>query len=348
VILGDMACSTGVLSVTGVDSTSGDQSELEVDEGALVVGDHGDGTLNIGRGGVVEVFSYLSLAKGNGSEGTVNLDKGGTLEVGGRNGIEAGAGKSRFNLDGGVVEVVGCDLTTCIAAELGNCTTSTIDTNGLNATWAGVIFGPGALDKSGNGTLTLTAANCYSGGTVISNGTLKLTNVLGGGSAVGLGPVEVEPDGTLAGNGTVIGDTCVSGNLSPGDGPGQITFDANLTLNVCSFTNLPLAGNTTPGVDYSTVNVLGNFTAGGTLNVTLLNGFTPSLGDTYNLFNVSGTIMGTFNTVDLPNLGGTLGWDTSQLYIDGVIAVSPVPEPALGALLLGAGMMGWSVWRRRR
>jgi autotransporter-associated beta strand protein len=45
-----------------------------------------------------------------------------------------------------------------------------------NQTLSGIISGTGALTKNGTGTLTLTAANTYTGGTTVSAGTLKLGN----------------------------------------------------------------------------------------------------------------------------------------------------------------------------
>jgi autotransporter-associated beta strand protein len=53
--------------------------------------------------------------------------------------------------------------------------TATIDTNGYTVTLAGPVSGGGGLTKTGSGTLTLTNANSYSGGTTINAGTLALT-----------------------------------------------------------------------------------------------------------------------------------------------------------------------------
>jgi autotransporter-associated beta strand protein len=50
----------------------------------------------------------------------------------------------------------------------------TFDTNGNNATLAGLIGGTGGLAKVGAGTLTLSDANSYSGGTSLDGGTLDL------------------------------------------------------------------------------------------------------------------------------------------------------------------------------
>jgi autotransporter-associated beta strand protein len=49
-------------------------------------------------------------------------------------------------------------------------------------TWNGTNIGTGALIKSGAGTLTLTAENLFSGGTIVSNGMLALYGPAGGAS----------------------------------------------------------------------------------------------------------------------------------------------------------------------
>nr|WP_243451631.1 autotransporter domain-containing protein [Sphingosinicella soli] len=48
----------------------------------------------------------------------------------------------------------------------------TIDTDGNNAAFTGVISGAGGMTKDGAGTLVLTGANTYTGGTTITEGTL--------------------------------------------------------------------------------------------------------------------------------------------------------------------------------
>lgn len=69
------------------------------------------------------------------------------------------------------------------------------DNAGLNAfdTWGNSIAGAGRLEKTGDGTLALTGANSFTGGVLMSGGTLVAASQ----SALGLGSVHIT-DGTLA------------------------------------------------------------------------------------------------------------------------------------------------------
>jgi hypothetical protein len=88
----------------------------------------------------------------------------------------------------------------------------------------------------------------------------------------------------------------------------------------------------------------GELELAGTLDVTLQNGFTPTIGEQFTLLQQFAGFSGTFANVNLPPLDAGGGWDTSQLYTTGVITV--VPEPAsIGLILLGAS--GLLVRRRR-
>jgi autotransporter-associated beta strand protein len=98
----------------------------------------------------------------------------------------ASAASANLVVDGATLRYTGASVSTDRGA--------TFDTNGAtmdvtNAatalTVSGTLTGAGALTKLGQGNLTLTVANSYAGGTVISNGTLQL-NIAGAAGSGGI------------------------------------------------------------------------------------------------------------------------------------------------------------------
>jgi autotransporter-associated beta strand protein len=215
---------------------------------------------------------------------------------------------------------------------------------GFNTTVTGTMGGSGALAKTGGGTLTLTASNNFSGGTTVGNGTLAVNNSLG--SATGTNSVTIFFGATLTGTGVISGPVTVNGNLLPGNSPGILTINNNLTLGSASSTLLELGGTGT-GL-YDRVVGIGKLTLDGTISVSLVNGFNPSLGDSFDLLDFSLLDASNFNEntdLILPALLGGWRWDKSNFLVNGQVAV--IPEPA-SAQLLGASLLGLLIFSNRR
>lgn len=223
---------------------------------------------------------------------------------------------------------------------------------------SGTISGSGGISKAGANKLTLSAANTYTGATTVSAGTLAL---IGSGSIANSSSIAVNAgatldasgrsDGTLAvgaaqaltGSGTVIANTIISGTLAPGAPAGVLSNIGNLTLASGSQTLMEIGG-TARGISYDGVDITGSLANGGTLTISLINGYSGAGGDTFNLFNAN-SYSGTFGAVNLPTLGGELSWDTSALESAGRLVV--VPEPSTWALL-GFGTLLLAGWKRRQ
>ena len=87
---------------------------------------------------------------------------------------------------------------------------------------------------------------------------------------------------------------------------------------------LELAGFT-KGDEYDHLDIAGQFAIDGTLDVQLIGGFNPQLGDSFDLLDFD-SLTGSFSDIRLPTLNHGLAFDTTSLLIDGTLSV--VPEPA--------------------
>jgi len=139
-------------------------------------------------------------------------------------------------------------------------------------------------------------------------------------------------EGTCSGSGTISGDVNNSGGtISPGNSPGMLAIEGDFTQGDDGTLLIELAGT-----EHDVLQVGGEVSLDGTLEVSLVDGFQPAPGDTFDIFDF-GLITGDFDEIILPALGGSLAWDDSALLAAGSISV--VPEPASLLFVLG-GLLG--------
>ena len=152
--------------------------------------------------------------------------------------------------------------------------------------------------------------------------------------------VTIGNNGKVRGNGRFVGNLTSTGTIAPGllAAAGSITITGNVTLQPTSLLALDLGGLTRKTA-YDCLTVSGAFTLGGNLAVSLLGGFTPLLGHTFDLFDSAST-SGTFAALNLPSLTAGLGWNTSLLATTGVVSVISTGPGSATWNLPGSG--SWS------
>ena len=189
------------------------------------------------------------------------------------------------------------------------------------------VFDSAASVSIGNGMNpgTLSAANGLTldfGGNISGYGTVSTPNMLAkplinNGHVTGTSAAEpITLPGYVKGVGT-FDNVSFTGTFSPGLSP-TILSVGSIALSDSSTLVMELGG-TSPGGGYDQIQATGSLALNGTLDLALINDFTPAAGQSFNLFDWS-SVNGQFTNLVLPSLAG-ITWNTSQLYTDGVLSL---------------------------
>jgi cyclophilin family peptidyl-prolyl cis-trans isomerase len=135
------------------------------------------------------------------------------------------------------------------------------------------------------------------------------------------------------------------GTLAPGLELGSITVQS-YQQHAGGTLEIQLRGTT--DTQHDRLVVLGGALLGGTLDVSLLGGFVPTLGQQFTVL-TGNSILDQFENFDLPTLSTGLRWDIDQSASALTLSVIAIPEPASVSMLVAAGvlLMSPSVSRRR-
>ena len=269
------------------------------------------GVLTTMSGGTINAPNGITLGSGSNLQGSGNVSTRVTGEPGAV--IEAGGALSLGDTTSPAGFSYGGELRTKQFAVT------------LNST---APVGLGILTTLGNGGTggTLTTANGFVvdfDGAITGFGTVNSSNTLAKHATINgtvQGTSAAQPitfSGYIKGDGSFT-NVAFAGTFSPGLSP-TVTSAGNLAL-ASSNTLVMEIGGTTAGTGYDQIQASGQLSLGGTLNVSLINGFTPVAGQTFDLLDW-GALAGTFSTLTLPALGGSLTWNTSSLYINGTLSV---------------------------
>jgi autotransporter-associated beta strand protein len=192
-----------------------------------------------------------------------------------------------------------------------------IGTKNTDATFAGLISGPGSITKSGTGIWTLSGEVKHSGTTTVNGGILLVT----ADSIKGSSAIIVNNGGILAGTPYIRGAVTVNsgGTISPG-----ISSSQTGTMNLLSTLTLKPGSNTSIKINRSTsvydaIWVSGAAAIDGTLKIQLIAG-SFSVGNAFKIINAA-SYNGTFADITPATPGANLVWDLSTLANDGTIRI---------------------------
>lgn len=316
------ASAAALLTVGAIGDGAGTYGLTKTGNGTLVVNAAGtfdgptavqNGTLRI-TGGADRLPIATVLTLGNGTTG-------GIFDLNGNNQTLAGLSSS----GSGTNRVINPSATAA---------TLTVNQTSGSLTYDGVLGNTGqdnfSVLKTGPGTWELTAANTFSGLFSVSAGKAAINNTTGTGT--GRGNVNVAVGATLAGNGFLAPDlgnsVTVNGFLSPGNSIGVLTVGSLGTPSQFVLNGTYLAELNTPSLS-DRLTVYGDLTLDAGSILDIIYPSVPVHNEHYVIASYSGSLTGTFGTINL-----LPGWQIN--YGTGsnsdITLLSTAPEP--GTLIL--------------
>lgn len=330
--------------------------------GALIKQGSGDlflagSSANTFSGGLTVQAGTVTVAKNNALGTGPLVMTGGILNLG-----SFTFGVSSVSLLGGVINSTSGGLTSSSAYQLQS---GTINSR---------LGGSGGLVKTTTGTVALTAANTYTGGTQITGGRLAVNNTTGSGT--GTGNVSVGSGGLLAGTGSLTGNVtnAPGGSVSAGNEVGILNI-GNMVWSGGATNRWDLQNATgLPGTGWDLLNItgtlklnatssdkafidIGTFALGGTPGAAA--NFDPSQSYIWTIVQTTGGISfaageSALTVFDLltgnfinPQSGGKFGIGLSADGKQLNLSYTPIPEPDKLSLL-GIGLFGLVYIRRFR
>lgn len=189
---------------------------------------------------------------------------------------------------------------------------------------SGSITGNCVFEKNDFGTFTVTVPNTFTGGTVVNDGRLDVTNTSY--RALGSGSVVVNSGGTFGGTGIVTGPVTVEagGIIAPGiETKSQGVLSVIGSVEMKKDAIMTVQSNTL-FLYIDKLKASGKITVAGTLNVLKLKDKAYSGGSEYQILEglaIEGTFSSIIPEYPIDFSAGGQKWDVSRLYTEGFLVV---------------------------
>ncbi|MBK6327595.1 MAG: hypothetical protein IPF56_16915 [Chloroflexi bacterium] len=169
-----------------------------------------------------------------------------------------------------------------------------IKSSGTQTTTLDIVFNNYGIIRPESGQIAFTYGD-------VALPPASATNLNGGSLEVD-GLLDIQ-GGAVTGSGAILGDVQNGGLIAPGQSPGDITIQGSYTQTVSGTLTMELG---IAAQDFLTVT--GTAALTGTLEINLLEGYTPAPLDNFRILAYT-SHSGEFGTLRLPTLSGGLGWD---------------------------------------
>lgn len=253
---------TGSLSVTGSSTVNGSTGTINIGNGSGTAG-----SLNIQNTSVVNTSGIVI------NNGSVTLSDTASLNIG-STGV---SGTGTVNFNGGTTIKADADWTSAsgVGYAVNGSTSSTLNTNGHDVTLNGNISGSGQLNKTGQGTLTISGGDkTFTGTTTATQGTVQVNaNMYGTGNsyvAAG-GTISISNTGSICTGG---GNQAASTVQVTAKAPGVNATLSNANVTASGIVSVDTTGTVKAAVNNAKVTI--NRT-GATIGHSVLNNTTVSL-----------------------------------------------------------------------
>ncbi len=238
---------------------------------------------NSNNGSIIWTGGPISVTAGS----TINNSSGSTFDIQTESDLNGGTGVNALNNAGTFRKSAGTASSTIVSLNVQN--------TGLIEAVVGTLEFPtsGAFVQTSGSTV-------LSGGSITRSGVGSAMQINGGTLGLGAG----------TSSGSISGSVTCGGIVTPGPGgAGKLTISGTYTQNAGGTLDIELGG-TSPATEYDQLAVGGTSALGGTLKLTLINGFTPTVGQQFTIL-TAGTVSGTFANTVLANFPAGLAASAS-------------------------------------
>ncbi len=252
----------------------------------------GDGTVNIINRPILRTIGS-GLTVGSSVTVLFDTDQSGTKDDGFFEGDGPLTVNGTFQWSQGVIKGTG-DFTVNGSLQIINAHSRTLDGRTLTNTGTAVWSGSSRIDMSNNAVFLNQSGGSFD---VQSNAKFDFIAPNGGtfnNAGTIMGSADLDISGVTFTN---------TGNFAPGNSAGNLSITGDVSLASTSAVNIEIGG-ATAGSEFDQLNISGQAALDGTLNISLINGFVPQTGQTYEIV-FGSTVSGSFSTINQPQANGS-------------------------------------------